>query len=143
VLTDILQAAVEIRPDACSPTMRGTASVTTMRGSGEEARPPPLVQFSVVEEKSSASLGEESERKSERREREMRGWAVRGIMVRATKRRGVSRSFPRRTSEASRCAPQRLALWKRSNQWYPLDLCGRCFNACVDKKNKGAQESNQ
>jgi hypothetical protein len=37
VLTDILQAAVEIRPDACSPTMRGTASVTTMRGSGEES----------------------------------------------------------------------------------------------------------
>jgi hypothetical protein len=41
----------------------------TMRGSSEEAGPPPSVQFSVVEEKLSAGLGEESERKSERRER--------------------------------------------------------------------------
>jgi hypothetical protein len=57
VLTDILQAAVEIRPDACSPTMRGTASTTTMRGSGEEAGPPPSVQLSEVEEKLSGGLG--------------------------------------------------------------------------------------
>jgi hypothetical protein len=39
------------------------------RGSGKAAWPPPLVQLSVVEEKSSDGLGEESERKSERRER--------------------------------------------------------------------------
>jgi hypothetical protein len=38
-----------------------------MRGSGEAAGPPPSVQ-SAVEEKSSDGLGEESERKSERRE---------------------------------------------------------------------------
>jgi hypothetical protein len=40
-----------------------------MRGSGEAAGPPLLVQLSAVEEKSSGGLGEESERKSERRER--------------------------------------------------------------------------
>jgi hypothetical protein len=68
VLTDILQAAVDVRPDACPPSMRGMASATTMRGSGEAAGSPPSVQ-SAVEEKSSDSLGEESERKSERRER--------------------------------------------------------------------------
>jgi hypothetical protein len=39
-----------------------------MRGSGEAAGPSPSVQ-SVVEEKSSGSLGEESERKTERRVR--------------------------------------------------------------------------
>jgi hypothetical protein len=39
------------------------------RGSGEAAGPPPSVQLSVVEEKSFGGLGEESERKSERRER--------------------------------------------------------------------------
>jgi hypothetical protein len=44
------------------------ASATTMRGSGEAVGPPPSVQ-SAVEEKSSSGLGEESERKSERRER--------------------------------------------------------------------------
>jgi hypothetical protein len=55
-----------------------------MRGSGEgETGPPPLVQFPAVEEESADGLGEESERKSERRER--RGWTVRGIMARATK----------------------------------------------------------
>jgi hypothetical protein len=37
VLTDILQAAVDVQLDACPPSMRGTASATTMRGSGEEA----------------------------------------------------------------------------------------------------------
>jgi hypothetical protein len=55
----------------------------TMRGSDKEAGLPPSVQFLAVEEKSSAGLGEESERKSERREK--RGWAVRGLMARATK----------------------------------------------------------
>jgi hypothetical protein len=44
------------------------ASTTTMRGSDETAGPPLSVQ-SAVEEKSSGGLGEESERKSERRER--------------------------------------------------------------------------
>jgi hypothetical protein len=39
-----------------------------MRGSGKAAGPHPSVQLSVVEEKSSGGLGEESERKSERRE---------------------------------------------------------------------------
>jgi hypothetical protein len=39
------------------------------RGSGSEAGPPSSMQFSAVEEKSAAGLGEESERKSERRER--------------------------------------------------------------------------
>jgi hypothetical protein len=63
VLTDILQAAVDVRPDACSPSMRGTASATTMRGSGEAAGPPPSVQLSAVEEKSSGGLGEQSERR--------------------------------------------------------------------------------
>jgi hypothetical protein len=41
-----------------------------------------------VEEKSSGGMGEESERKTERRvrgERDRRGWAVRGFMARATK----------------------------------------------------------
>jgi hypothetical protein len=58
-----------------------------MRGSGKAAGPPPSVQ-SVVEEKSSDGLGEESERKTERRvrgERDRRGWAVRGFMACATK----------------------------------------------------------
>jgi hypothetical protein len=32
--------------------------------------------------------------------------------------RGVSRFFPRRAGEASRCAPQRLAPWKRSIRRY-------------------------
>jgi hypothetical protein len=57
----------------------------TMRGSGEEAGPPPPVQLLAVEEKSFGGLGEKSERKSEKRERDRRGWAVRGIMGRATK----------------------------------------------------------
>jgi hypothetical protein len=39
-----------------------------MRGSGKAAGPPPSVQ-SMVEEKSSSGLGEESERKTERRVR--------------------------------------------------------------------------
>jgi hypothetical protein len=51
--------------------------VRKRRGSGKAAGPPPSVQLSVVEEKSSGGLGEESERKSERRERDRRGWAVR------------------------------------------------------------------
>jgi hypothetical protein len=49
--------------------------------------PPPSVQ-SAVEEKSSGGLGQESERKTERRvrgERNSRGWTVRGFMARATK----------------------------------------------------------
>jgi hypothetical protein len=37
--------------------------MTMMRGSGEEAGPPPSVQLSEVEEKSSGGLGEESERR--------------------------------------------------------------------------------
>jgi hypothetical protein len=45
------------------------ASAMTMRGSGEAAGPPPSVQLSTVEEKSFGGLGEESERKSEKRER--------------------------------------------------------------------------
>jgi hypothetical protein len=112
VLTDILQAAIEIRPDACSPTMRGTGSATMMRGSGEEAGPPPSVQFSAVEEKSSAGLGEESERKSERRERERRGWAVRGIMARVTKRH-ASRALSPDVQAKPRVAPPRG--WPREN----------------------------
>jgi hypothetical protein len=44
------------------------ASAMTMQGRGEAAGPSPSVQ-STVEEKSSGGLGEESERKSERRER--------------------------------------------------------------------------
>jgi hypothetical protein len=80
--------------------MRGTAAPTTIRGSGELAGPPPSVQFLAVEEKLSAGLEEESKRKSERR-----GWAVREIMARATKRRGISRSFSRHAGEASLCAP--------------------------------------
>jgi hypothetical protein len=40
-----------------------------MQGSGKEAGPAPSVQFSAEEEKSFAGLGEESERKIERRER--------------------------------------------------------------------------
>jgi hypothetical protein len=101
---------------------------------------------SAVEEKSSGGLGEESERKTERRvrgERDRRGWAVRGFMARATKRRGVSRSFPRRAGEASRCAPQRLAPWKRSIQRYPQGLSGGCFDARAGQENEGAQKSNQ
>jgi hypothetical protein len=54
-----------------------------------------------------------------RGERDRRGWAVRGFMVCATKRRGVSCSFPRCAGEASRCAPQRLAPWKCSIRRYP------------------------
>jgi hypothetical protein len=107
VLTDILQAAIEIRPDACSPMMRGTGSATMMRGSGEEAGPPPSVQFSAVEEKSSAGLGEESERKSERR-----GWAVRGIMARVTKRH-ASRAPSPDVQAKPRVAPPRG--WPREN----------------------------
>jgi hypothetical protein len=117
-------------------------SPTTMWGSSEgETGPPPLVQFPAVEEESADGLGEESERKSERRER--RGWTVRGIMARATKRRGVSRSFPRRAGEASLCVPHGLAPWKRLNRWYPLGLCGGCFKAHAGQENEGAQESNQ
>jgi hypothetical protein len=129
----------------CPPSMRGTASATTMRGSSEAAGPPPSVQ-SAVEEKSSGGLGEESERKTERRvrgERDRRGWAVRGFMARATKRHGVSRSFPRRAGEASRCALQSLAPWKRSIRRYPQGLCGGCFDARAGLENEGAQESNQ
>jgi hypothetical protein len=101
---------------------------------------------SAVEEKSSGDLGEESERKTERRvrgETDRRGYAVRGFMTRATKRRGVSRSFPRRAGEASRCALQSLALWKRSIQRYPQNLCGGCFNMRADLENKEAQKSNK
>jgi hypothetical protein len=57
------------------------------RGSSEAAGPPPSMQ-SAVEEKSFGGLGEESERKTQRRvrgERDRRGWAVRGFMARATK----------------------------------------------------------
>jgi hypothetical protein len=119
--------------------------MTTMRGSGEAAGPPPSVQ-SAVEEKSSDGLGEESERKTERRvrgERDRRGWAVRGFMVHATKRCGLLRSFPRRAGEASRCALQSVAPWKRSIRRYPQGLCGGCFNARAGLKNEGALESNQ
>jgi hypothetical protein len=49
--------------------MQGTASVMMMRGSGKAAGHPPLVQLSAVEEKSSGGLREESEKRSERRER--------------------------------------------------------------------------
>jgi hypothetical protein len=68
---------------------------------------------------------------------------VRGFMARATKQRGVSRSFPRRAGEASRYAPQRLAPWKRSIQMYPQGLCGGCFDARTGRENEGAEESNQ
>jgi hypothetical protein len=64
-------------------------------------------------------------------------------MARAMKQRGVSRSFPRRAGEASRCALQRLAPWKRSNRWYSQGLCRGCFNARAGQKKKGPQESNQ
>jgi hypothetical protein len=47
------QAAVDV-----PPSMRGTASATTMRESGEAAGPPPSMQ-SMVEEKLSGGLGEE------------------------------------------------------------------------------------
>jgi hypothetical protein len=129
----------------CPPSMRGTTSATTMQGSGEAAEPPPSVQ-SVVEEKSSSGLGEESERKTERRvrgERDRRGWAVRGFMVCAAKRCSVSCSFPTRPGKASRCALQSLAPWKRSIRRYPQGLCGGCFDARAGLKNEGAQESNQ
>jgi hypothetical protein len=64
-------------------------------------------------------------------------------MAHALKRCGVSRSFPRRACEASLCTPQRLAPCKRWNRWYPVGLCGGCFNACVGQEKEGAQESNQ
>jgi hypothetical protein len=64
-------------------------------------------------------------------------------MARAWKQRSVSLSFPRRAGEAFLCAPQRLAPWKRSNRWYPLDLCGGCFNARAGQEKEGTQESNQ
>jgi hypothetical protein len=59
------------------------------RGSGEATGPPPSVQMLAVEEKSSGGLGEESERKGERRERDRRGWAVtesNGVCVETTRR---------------------------------------------------------
>jgi hypothetical protein len=40
-----------------------------MLGSGEEGGPPRSVQFSMVEEKSCAGLGKESERRERERER--------------------------------------------------------------------------
>jgi hypothetical protein len=64
-------------------------------------------------------------------------------MARAMKRRGVSRSFPRHAVEASRCAPHRLAPWKRSIRRYPQGLCGGCFDARAGQENEGAQKSNQ
>jgi hypothetical protein len=64
-------------------------------------------------------------------------------MARATKWCNVSRSFPRRAGEASRCAPQRLAPWKRSIRRYPQGMYGSCFDARVGRENEGAQESNQ
>jgi hypothetical protein len=96
------------------------------RGSGEAAGPPPSVQ-SAVEEKSSGCLGEESERKTERRvrgERDMRGWAVRGFMVRATKRRGVSRSSPG-VQAKPHVVPSRA--WPRGNARF-----GGILRACVE-----------
>jgi hypothetical protein len=51
-------------------------------------------------------------------------------MARATKRCGVSRSFPRRAGEASRCTLQSLAPWKRSVRRYPQG-CVEAALTCV------------
>jgi hypothetical protein len=64
-------------------------------------------------------------------------------MARAWKQRGISHSFPRHASEASLCAPQSMASWKRSNRWYALGLCEGCFNAHASQYLEGAQEINQ
>jgi hypothetical protein len=88
--------------DACSPSAR------KRQCSSKEAGPPPSMQLSSV-----TGLGEESEtteRECEMREsvRKRRGRVVRGIMARAWKQHGVSRSFTRHAGKASLCAPQTL-----------------------------------
>jgi hypothetical protein len=121
-----------VRPDACpfnARKRRGSrASSVGAAGGGRE----------IVRR-----VWEKRVRGRVRGERDRRGWTVRGFMARATKRRGVSRSFPRRAGEASRCAPQRLAPWKRSIWRYPKGLCEGCFDTCAGRENEEAQKSNQ
>jgi hypothetical protein len=63
-------------------------------------------------------------------------------MAHAWKQRGVSRSFPRHAGEASFCASQTLAPWKRLDRWYALGLCEGCFDARASEDLK-AYKSNQ
>jgi hypothetical protein len=39
--------------------------------------------------------------------------------------------------------PRRWALWKRSNRWYSLGMCGGCFDARVGQEKEWAQKTNQ
>jgi hypothetical protein len=137
VLTDILQAAFDVRPDACPLRCEAWPP---RRQCEEAARQQGLLRrCSRRWKRNRPAVWERRVLGKVRWERDRRGWAVRGFMARATKRRGVSRSFPRRAGEASRCAPQRLAPWKRSIRRYPQGLCGGCFDARAGRENEGAQ----
>jgi hypothetical protein len=70
------------------------ASATTMRGSGKEAARKQGLLHLCSSRRWKRNRPPVWERRV-RGEREGRGWAVREIMARATKRHGVSRSFPK------------------------------------------------
>jgi hypothetical protein len=146
VLIDILQAAVEIRLDACSPMMWGTASVTTMRGSDEEAaRQQGLLHRCSCRrwKRNRPAVWERRVRGRVRGEREI-GEVGRWGELWRVRRNDVAYRAPSPDVQAKpRVAPPEAGPVETLKSVVSPGLCGRCFNARADQENEGAQESNQ
>jgi hypothetical protein len=85
-------------------------------------------------------FGEESETRECVKEERLDGKGNYGACVETTRRLAL---LPQACRRSLALRSQRLAPWKRSNQWYPMGLCGECFNARAGQEKGKAHEFNQ